>query len=122
MNLFTELQKRGYQMTLERVADRSYWYCKPEQKRKDLIQELALVVNWIFENFDVDISIYGRLPYLQYSDSEYGEGELKWHFEYRIIKNKDGQKCEVVEPKDWFETKEEATIAAIEFLIENKLI
>ena len=62
---------------------------------------------------------YGKLPYMVFSDSEYGEGELKCHFEYRIIHNKDGQKCDVYEPKDWFDTKQEAYSSAIDYVLNN---
>jgi hypothetical protein len=80
------------------------------------------VVEWLFEEHDIDVTVCGKLPYIVYPESEYGEGELQWHFEYRIIKNKDGQKCEVVEPKEWFENKKDAYLSAFNYIKEHNFI
>lgn len=77
------------------------------------------VVMWLYEKHDIDVSAYGKLPYIVFPDSEYGEGELQWHFEYRVIQNIDGQKCKVIEPKTWYDTKTEAYEAAIEYALKN---
>lgn len=77
------------------------------------------VVEWLFDKHDIDVSVYGKLPYVIFPDSEYGEGELQWHFEYRIIQNKDGQKCEVIEPKEWFDSKQQAYLAAFDYIFKE---
>lgn len=93
----------------------------PRPIPKDLFYapEQHEVVEWLFNEHDIDVSVYGKLPYIVFPDSEYGEGELQWHFEYRIIQNKDGQKCEVIEPKTWFESKQEAYSAAFDYILKE---
>jgi len=92
------------------MAGNSDYYTAPEQ---------WVVVEWLFDEHDIDVSVNGKLHYNIYPDSEYGEGELQWHFEYKIIQNKDGQKCEVIEPKTWFDTKQEAYSSAINYILNN---
>lgn len=77
------------------------------------------VDTWLFEKYDIDVSAYGKLPYIVFPDSEFGEGELQWHFEYKVIQNRDGQKCEIYEPQSWFDTKKEAYETGIEYALKN---
>lgn len=100
MNIFLELQKKGYQITNKRVLGNPS-YTSDETRRKDLIQELALVVDWLDSK-----NLHLQIRY---------EGEKNtffiWVWEYDInLENND------------YKTPQEATIAAIEYLIENKLI
>jgi hypothetical protein len=95
--------------------DRGYFetYSAPEQWQ---------VVEWLLNKYSIDVSVYGELPYLFHPGDENGDGELQWHFEYRIIQKKNSQKCEVVEPKNWFNSKQEAYSAAFDYIIETRLI
>ncbi len=119
VNLFQELQKRGYQITNRGLLyDKNnietekhyYFYSSEEEKRKDLIQELALVLDWFSKEHNIEINTFKTLG--RNVDGMYGYEIEKWLPESYVdeITN------------DYCNTKEEATIAAIEYLIENKLI
>ena len=127
MNIFQELQKRGYQITNIGLINRnridgSYQnyspYSSDEEYRKDLIQELALVIEWLFRqkivistDFTDTESNYG----FQYCISLVGN--------YEFYDEEMRHKCkEIWDFTNYFDTPQEATIAAIEYLIENKLI
>lgn len=111
MNIFQELQKRGYQITNKRVLGNPH-YTSEETRRKDLIQELALVVDWINEKFNIHIGI------------EMGGNIKDKSFIFNTTKpDKQGWYNESLSfNEDEFKTPQEATIAAIEYLIENKSI
>jgi len=83
------------------------------------------VFRWFRDYFDMSSDIVSRLPFYNNFDSEGNieDGELKWEYNYRIIHNKDGYKCEVYESNvlnnfTHYEKYEEAENACIDKLIE----
>lgn len=119
MNIFTELQKRGYQITNKRVLELPEQIkLNPENKRKKLIQELALVVDWIRIKYKLVITIdFDELKdiielYRYHINEIWTEGKdyFDYKYDFKYINGERGF------------SYQEATIAAIEYLIENKLI
>ena len=111
-NIFQELQKRGYQVYHKRILGNPQ-YTSEETRRKDLIQELALVVEFIRINnnyFCEPMLVSGnKYTWCVYKEVKgiYGSERAEGLSNYEALE---------------YLTPQEATIAAIEYLIENKLI
>jgi len=111
------LQAKGYHITNKRVIGNPN-YTSEETRRKDLIQELALVQDWLFQqkivistDFTDTESNYG----FQYCISLLGN--------YEFYDEEMRHKCkEIWDFTNYFDTPQEATIAAIKNLIENNLL
>lgn len=117
------LKEKGFDIKCKKYYNGSLLQTSKGSILKDCYKNYApeqwQVVEWLFDKHGIDVSVYGKLPYIVFPDSEFGEGELQWHFEYRIIQNKDGQKCEVIEPKDWFNSKQQAYSAAFDYCLKE---
>jgi hypothetical protein len=80
---------------------------------------------WFRDHFDMSSDIISKLPFYNNFDCEGNieDGELKWEYNYRIIHNKDGYKCEVYESNvlnnfTHYEEYEEAELECLKKLIE----
>lgn len=107
INIWQELQKRGYQITNKRILGNPQ-YTSEETRRKDLIQELALVVDWLLNTKSLEV--------LSLADSK------RKCFYWGVYELFDNASIEDSTEGEEYETPQQATIAAIEYLIENKLI
>lgn len=116
VSMWQELQKRGYQITNKRLLELPEQIkLNPENKRKKLIQELALVVDWIFHqkivistDFTDTESNYG----FQYSISLIGN--YNYHDEDMRHQCK-----EIWNFQNYYNSPTEAYSAAIEYVLKN---
>jgi hypothetical protein len=101
IELFTQLQTKGYVVTNKRVVGNPK-FTSEETKVKDLVQEYALVIEWLRVTHGIWISVF----YKRHS-------ELK-HYGYNI-NYPDGRESKLWE----FNTPQEAISAAIDYTLKE---
>lgn len=110
--LFEEIVKKGYQVHNKRVLGDSK-HTSEETKTKDAIQELALVVMWLYEKYGIWINVW--------SDTNLNLSEYKDKAKWFYVINCDLLNCydDKGKNKQLLNSPTDAYQAAIEYTLKN---
>jgi len=114
--MWEQLTKKGYEITNKRILGNPA-YTSEQTRHKDLVQELALVQDWLLTNFGIWIAVDWMTRIKPYNSGFYCHlrGTLKAlnQDNFIVINN-------TLEPGyEVFNSPTEAKIAAIEYTINN---